>query len=116
MTLIAIATIAIRHYAYDTVSIKFSDAITWGTAPESGGFSIYFLMQNERLLCDGFVMDNLGHSTLFATTITEANINKLNGRSIVLPYRRRTLPGLPATTPLEELEKYFDQILLLPET
>lgn len=121
MTVLSIALFAIDQYARDTVIVGFSGATRWGNPypesnPENADYSISFVIQSDEYPIDGFAYGNFGHNSLFATDITDFNVSKIGVRSVQLVFRRRSLPFLPATNPVDEMAKYFSLVLAFPNS
>ena len=121
ITIVAIGMFSIDQYAYDTVAVEFLSATalhtptTLALIPKDADYAVEFTIQNTPYSIDGMAFGSFGNSQLFAAELTKSNISQFKGRTVMIRFRRRALPWLPATQVSDELDKYFASVLFFSE-
>jgi hypothetical protein len=59
----------------------------------------------------GMLVGRFGPNTLLEQEITPDNLSSLDGRTVTIRHRYRSLPWAPATTIEDEIAQHFDELL-----
>jgi hypothetical protein len=140
MLLVLIVALALKGadvYTHRTVTVRFSDPSlppmlpllppatpVEGLAgrPEVAAFpvpEVYILdfeVGDEGQRTSRCVMGKFGPNTLFGRDITPENLDSLDGVTVEIRHRHRSLPWLPATRIEDEVARHFQELLPIWET
>jgi hypothetical protein len=137
VTLIALALKGVDVYCHRTVTVRFSDpnlppllpmlppATLEGAPlpqrnppvfPEPETYILDFQAGDEEQPISGTVLGKFGPNTLFGREIRPGNLGSLDGATVQIRYRHRSLPWLPATRIEDEIGRHFETVLPAVET
>ena len=120
VTIIAVGLFSIDQCTSRTVAVDFSTATdlakstTWTTPPGNPDYAVNFTIRSVPYSYSGVGYGNFGHNRLLSTELNKSNISQLEGRTVMVKFRHRSLPWLPETQVSDELDKHFLSVLIFP--
>lgn len=79
--------------------------------PEPETYILDFQAGDEERPISGTVMGKFGRNSLFCREIRPGNLGSLDGATVQIRHRHRSLPWLPATRIEDEIGRHFEMVL-----